>query len=106
MRTSASREYQGEYQVLGNVWGRCEMKSVEPWPASPDDSIEKLMAAYKAPGILVIPKEVAELTRATQIIANAFGVSAEEAARALTPEKKPESIREILDAPMRKWREE
>ncbi len=30
----------------------------------------------------------------------------DEAARALTPKKKPESIRELLDAPMKKWREE
>lgn len=72
------------------------------------EKIEELMAAYKGSGILVIPKGIGwsmeEFAEAARIVARC-GFTTEEAARRLTPEKKPESIREILDAPMRKWRE-
>ncbi len=86
-----------------------KMERVEPWPAPPEDNLEEVMANYKFPGIVVFPKKIGwsmeELSEAARIIARC-GITTEEAARALTPKKKPESIRDTLDAPMKKWREE
>lgn len=86
-----------------------KMERVDPWPPAPEDSLEKLMADYKAPGILVIPKDIGwsmeEFASAARIAART-GFTTEEMATALIPKKKPESIRDLLDAPMKKWREE
>lgn len=73
------------------------------------ERVKKLIADYKPPGILVIPKDIGwsmeEFAEAARIVARC-GATTEEMVAALTPEKKPESIRGLLDAPMRKWREE
>jgi len=66
------------------------------------------MANYKGSGMLVLPNigwSMEEFAEAARTLARC-GITTEEAARALTPEKKPESIRDMLDAPMRKWRDE